>query len=184
MAMRSRQIASSFGCPTSAAGRRLEHRAEAGITLIELMLVITMMGFAFAAVFALTQLTAATNAIVDKGVRYSQELSLMSDQIVDGAGSRYKGLRQASNVSSDYELGHVRYNFHYTGTSDQEHYWVSEDALFRSINKEPAERMGPVSSVEVSGPDHEGICTLRLVSSNGEGNEVEHVTSVRLRNRS
>lgn len=186
MAIRSHPIVCSFRrlAPNFSKGSRVQ--AETGITLIELVVAISVMGFVALGALAFVQLGASAKRAVGKEIRYSQELSLMSAQIIDGAGVRYRGLREASDVSSREEHGCKRYTFFYPDSeaSDQEHYWADSGMLYRSKGTRPAEQVGLVGDIEVSGPNTKGICTLRLAFCEPGSCEVEHVTSVCLRNYS
>ena len=186
MGIASRPTKCLSGCPTSANRRGFWRRPEAGITLIELMIAVSIMGFVLVGALSFIRIGASTKTLVDRDVRYSQELSLMSDQIIDGTSTRYRGLREAADVTSDNRLGYTRYTFHFHGSdaSYQEHYWAVDAVLYRSRGTEPPEQMGSANSIEVSGPDARGMCTLRLRFTDPGGHEVEHITSVRLRNHS
>lgn len=161
-------------------------RDESGITLLELMMAVTIMGLVIVGVLAFARLGVVAKSTVDKGVRYSQQLALMSEQVVEGAGDKYRGLREATNVRSEPKPGHTCYVFDYSDSekSRQEQYWISDATLYRSTGDGLPERMGDATALEVSGPSLQGICTLKLGFTNGDGHDIEHVMSVRLRNHS
>jgi len=91
MAIRSHPIVCSFRrlAPNFSKGSR--GQAETGITLIELVVAISVMGFVALGALAFVQLGASAKRAVGKEIRYSQELSLMSAQIIGRGRSAIPG---------------------------------------------------------------------------------------------
>ena len=177
-----RTLSSCRNQVTDATGR------DSGITLVELMIAIVLMSVVFVGVLAYFQLAMAANLRVSNQASYSQELSLMASQILDGSGGQFLGLRQAKAVHVSCGHGRASYTFTYGGsdTGHAETYWSHAGRLYRSRATGIAEEMGRanelrIASVEGAG---DGVYAIEITggAEAGTANEVEYSTYVRLRN--
>lgn len=161
-------------------------RCEAGITLTELMIAVVLMSVVFVGMLAYFQLAMAANLKVNAQASYSQELSLTASQILDGAGGRYRGLRQASAVHTVYGPDHTSYTFTYSGldAAHSETYWSDRGKIYRTRGTGVPEEVGTASGLQIAavGGAATGVYSIVVTGGTGTVSGTDYVTYVRLRN--
>lgn len=158
-------------------------RDERGITQVELLIAVVLIAVLAGAVFVFLQVGMVANARVSAQARYAQDLALCVDQIVDGSGSEYMGMRSASAVQNRSGGG---FRFEYSGAlqSHTESYWVTNGQLFRSVGEGDAQKVTRADSLSIEEAHGQaGIYAVSLSLNVGSGSVVEYSTQVRLRNR-
>ncbi len=161
-------------------------RCEAGVTLTELMIAVVLMSVVFVGMLAYFQLAMAANLRVNNEASYSQELSLAASQILDGAGGRYRGLRQANAVHAVKGPSYTSYTFTYSGSdaAHSETYWAEEGRIHRTRGTGVPEEVGRAKGLEITPVDGggSGVYSLVLKGGDGAGSGADYVAYVRLRN--
>lgn len=161
----------------------LTSRDECGITQVELLIAVVLIAVLAGAIFVCLQVSMLANARVSAQARYAQDLALCVDQIVDGSGIEYMGMRSASNVQNRSDGG---FRFEYSGAlqSHTESYWTNNGQLFRSVGEGDAQRVTRADSLSIDKAHGQaGIYAVVLSLNLGSGSTVEYSTQVRLRNR-
>jgi len=152
---------------------------ERGITQVELLITVVLAAVLIGAVFAYVQVGMSANARVTAQAHYAQRLALAANQILDGSGNAFLGMRSASSVQSRSGGG---FEFRYTGTSHTESYWISEGELLRSADGGSAEKVVRADGLSIEDIG-KGSYTVRLSADTGGARTIEYATRVRLRNR-
>jgi type II secretory pathway pseudopilin PulG len=137
---------------------------ESGVTQVELLIAVVLAAVLIGAVFAYVQVGMSANARVSAQAHYSQGLALAANQIIDGSGNTFLGMRSASSVQPRSGGG---FEFRYSGTSHTESYWISRGELFRSADGGGAEKVVRADGLSIENAG-EGCYTVRL-SANAVG---------------
>ncbi len=153
---------------------------QRGITQVELLIALVLAAVLMGAAFAYIQTAMSASARVSSQSYSAQTLALAANQIIDGSGSEFRGLRSASSVRNRSEGG---FEFSYSGSSHAESYWISQGELFRSSDGGDAQAIARADSLSIETAGGGGFCTVRLSLNTGGGRTAEHATSIRLRNR-
>ena len=153
---------------------------ESGITQVELLVAVVLAAILVGAVFAYVQVGMSANARVSAQAHYAQGLALATNQIVDGSGNTFFGMRSASSVQNRSGGG---FDFRYSGTSHTESYWISEGELLRSADSGDAQKVTRADSLSIENTGSSGLYTVRLSMNAGGGRTAEYATRIRLRNR-
>ncbi|MEA4882765.1 MAG: type II secretion system protein [Clostridia bacterium] len=156
--------------------------SESGMTLVELMIAVVLAILLVGAAFTYVQVGMSANARVSNQARYSQGLALAANEILDGSGSEFRGMRAASSISVRSGGG---YEFHYSGaiSSHTESYWVSNGYVYRSSDGGAALQMTMADSLSIDLAGASGFYVVSLTMNVGSGNTVQYSTRARLRNR-
>lgn len=152
---------------------------ESGITQVELLIAIVLAAVLVGAAFAYVQVGISANARVSGQAHYAQRLALAANQILDGSGTTFLGMRSASSIQSRSGGG---FEFRYSGTYHTESYWISQGELLRSADGGGAEKVVRADGLSIEDTG-EGCYTVRLSANTGGGRTTEYTTRVRLRNR-
>jgi len=152
---------------------------ESGITQVELLIAVVLAAVLFGAAFAYIQVGISANTRVSAQAYYAQRLALAANQIVDGSGSTFLGMRSASSVQNRSGGG---FEFRYPGSSHTESYWINEGELLRSADGGSAQEVVRADSLSINDTGS-GFYAVSLSADAGGGRTAEYVTRVRLRNR-
>ncbi len=152
---------------------------ESGITQVELLLAVVLAVVLVGAAFSYVQMGISANARVSAQAHYAQRLALAANQIVDGSGNTFLGMRNASSVQNRTGGG---FEFRYSGSSHTESYWISEGELLCSADGGSAQKVVRADGLSVSDIGS-GFYAVSLSADTGGGRIAEYVTRVRLRNR-
>lgn len=155
---------------------------ESGATLVELMLAAMLTVMLIGAVLAVVQVGLRASAHVSAQARYSQELSLAVNGILDGSGSSFEGLRAASSVVGRDGGG---YEFRYSGllSSHTEAYWVDGGYLYRSSDGGQAEPVTKADVLTIQSVEDGSAYVVTLGMTVGAGQTLEYSARVKLRNK-
>ncbi|HAI86357.1 MAG TPA: hypothetical protein DCL63_05130 [Firmicutes bacterium] len=154
--------------------------SERGITQVELLIAVVLAAILLGAAFAYVQVAMSASARVSSQAHSAQTLALAANQIVDGSGGVFRGLRSASSVQNRSGGG---FEFRYSGSSRVESYWISQGELLRSDDGGDAQAVARADSLSIENAGGSGFYTVRLSLNTGGGRTAEYVTKVRLRNR-
>lgn len=152
---------------------------ESGMTQVELLIAAVLAAVLVGALFASVRVGISANARASAQAHYAEKLALAANQIVDGSGSAFLGMRSASSVQNRPGGG---FEFRYSGTSHTESYWISQGGLVRSANGGNAEEIVRADGLSIEDTGS-GFYTVRLSANTGGGRTTEYATRVRLRNR-
>lgn len=156
--------------------------SESGATLVELMLAAMLTVMLIGAIFSVVYVGMRANAYVSAQARYSQELSLAVNRILDGSGNGFEGLRTASSVTGRPGGG---YEFRYSGplSSHTEAYWIDDGYLYRSADGGQAEQVTRADTLRIQPVGTGNVYVVTLVTTVGAGKTFEYSAKVKLRNK-
>ncbi len=152
---------------------------ESGITQVELLVAVVLAVVLLGAAFGYVQVGLSANSRVSAQARYGQGLALAVNQIIDGSGNAFLGLRGASSIQNRLAGG---FEFRYPVASHTESYWISGGELFRSADGSAAQSVTKADSLHIDSMGSSGFYTVRLSAGADGGQVVEYSTRVRLRN--
>jgi prepilin-type N-terminal cleavage/methylation domain-containing protein len=156
---------------------------DRGLTLVELMMAIVIMALIGLVASAYVQVGIASNARVQGDAAFTQEFSLAFNQVLDGAGASYRGLRAASSVTPAEINGITYYQLYFGEPYWAEQYWVSDGFLYRSLADGLGSCMIACEGISiVQTESSSALYDFSLISPEAEAGSGRMTTRVRLRN--